>query len=60
MTSGRPSTGWFKSSFSLPSNDNCVEVRLTEGEPVSVRDSKNPGPELAIPASAWAKTLRSL
>ncbi|GAA2971378.1 DUF397 domain-containing protein [Actinokineospora diospyrosa] len=50
-------TKWFKSSFSGAANDNCVEVRFTEG-PVAVRDSKNPSATLAIPT--WRQFLSSL
>ncbi|GAA3064379.1 DUF397 domain-containing protein [Actinokineospora globicatena] len=51
---GPRDTGWFKSSFSNTSNDNCVEVRFTQGNPVAIRDSKNPTATLSIP------TLRPL
>ncbi|PPK70181.1 DUF397 domain-containing protein [Actinokineospora auranticolor] len=47
-------TGWFKSSFSGGADDNCVEVRFAEGEPVAVRDSKNPGATLSFSPNAWA------
>jgi hypothetical protein len=34
-------TGWFKSTFSTPASDNCVEVRINDMA-TRVRDSKNP------------------
>lgn len=34
-------TGWFKSAYSTPASDNCVEVRITDAA-TRVRDSKNP------------------
>ena len=46
-------TGWFKSSYSGAANENCVEVRITDGS-VGVRDSKNQaGPTFAVPGPAW-------
>jgi hypothetical protein len=50
-------TPWRKSSYSTNAS-NCVEVALTS--PVGVRDSKNTGPTLAFPATAWATFLRVL
>ncbi len=53
-------TGWFKSSYSGPANDACVEVRLTPTT-AGVRDSKNPqGPALRVPLTTWSGFLRSL
>ncbi|NKQ55613.1 DUF397 domain-containing protein [Amycolatopsis sp. K13G38] len=48
-----PATGWFKSSFSNPSQD-CVEVKL-EGDVVRLRDSKDQGtgPVITVPAQHW-------
>lgn len=34
-------TGWFKSTYSSPASDNCVEVRITDVA-TRLRDSKNP------------------
>jgi hypothetical protein len=34
-------TGWFKSTYSSPASDACVEVRITDSA-TRVRDSKNP------------------
>ncbi|MFC9848476.1 DUF397 domain-containing protein [Streptomyces sp. NPDC060223] len=49
---------WFKSSYSGTEGGACVEVALRPGA-VHIRDSKlNPigdGPELTVPASAWAE-----
>ncbi|WP_158848525.1 DUF397 domain-containing protein [Saccharothrix deserti] len=49
---------WRKSSRSA-SSANCVEVAHAE-ERVSARDSKNPVPTIAVPASSWARFLRQL
>ena len=49
---------WFKSSYSGTEGGDCVEVALRP-RTVHIRDSKlNPagdGPELTVPASAWAE-----
>lgn len=46
-------TGWFKSTFSTPASDNCVEVRITD-QNTRVRDSKNPSSgELTLDRSAF-------
>ncbi|MDQ1028745.1 hypothetical protein QF035_006327 [Streptomyces umbrinus] len=49
---------WFKSSYSGTEGGACVEVALRP-RAVHIRDSKlNPigdGPELTVPASAWAE-----
>lgn len=48
-------TTWRKSSYSGPSNGNCVEV--CDGHPglVPVRDSKAPdGPALVFGQGAWS------
>jgi hypothetical protein len=34
-------TGWFKSTYSSPASDACVEVRIADVATL-VRDSKNP------------------
>ncbi|MFI6338673.1 DUF397 domain-containing protein [Streptomyces sp. NPDC050535] len=51
---------WFKSSYSGTEGGNCVEVARTP-RTVHIRDSKlNPvgdGPELTVPASAWAEFI---
>lgn len=48
-----PVTGWFKSSFSNPSQD-CVEVNL-EGDVVRLRDTKDrgTGPVITVAAQHW-------
>ncbi|MFJ8672856.1 DUF397 domain-containing protein [Streptomyces sp. NPDC093589] len=45
---------WFKSSYSGDSGDDCVEIAACPTT-IRIRDSKNlAGPQLAVPASAWA------
>ncbi|SHL07435.1 DUF397 domain-containing protein [Streptomyces yunnanensis] len=47
-------TGWFKSSYSGPSNGDCLEVARGHAT-VPVRDSKRPtGPALIFPAASWS------
>ncbi|WP_436496880.1 DUF397 domain-containing protein [Actinokineospora sp. HUAS TT18] len=44
---------WRRSSFSQPTQANCVEVAYSTS--VSVRDSKNPdGGTLRLPESSWS------
>ncbi|SEC87755.1 protein of unknown function [Streptomyces misionensis] len=46
-------TGWFKSSYSGGTNDDCVEI-ASGHTTVPVRDSKNrTGPALLIPFDGW-------
>ena len=49
-----PEYAWFTSSYS-DAGQNCVEAaRLTRGNAIAIRDSKNPiGPALVLPAMAW-------
>ncbi|MFJ3903538.1 DUF397 domain-containing protein [Streptomyces sp. NPDC090025] len=51
---------WRKSSYSNSQGGDCVEV--LDGVPgvVPVRDSKNPGPALLVPAAAWAAFVGGL
>ena len=51
---------WRKSSYSGVDNGNCLEV--ADGFPgvVPVRDSKNPGPTLFVPARAWQALVETL
>ncbi|MFD7097703.1 DUF397 domain-containing protein [Streptomyces xanthophaeus] len=45
---------WFKSSYSSPDGDKCVEVATCAGT-VHVRDSKvSDGPVLDLAPAAWA------
>ncbi|MGW4883067.1 DUF397 domain-containing protein [Streptomyces murinus] len=47
-------TGWFKSSYSGGTNDNCVEI-ASGHTVVPVRDSKDSrGPALLFSAHSWA------
>lgn len=52
-----PATGWFKSSFSNPSQE-CVEVNF-DGDFVHIRDSKDhgAGPVITIGAEHWPGVL---
>jgi hypothetical protein len=53
-------TGWFKSTYSSPASDNCVEVRITDLA-TRVRDSKNPaGGHLALDRKTFAAFVASL
>ncbi|WP_407553476.1 DUF397 domain-containing protein [Streptomyces sp. Pv4-95] len=46
---------WQKSSYSGPEGDSCVEIAACPTT-IHIRDSKNlAGPQLAVPASAWAE-----
>ncbi|MGJ7415342.1 DUF397 domain-containing protein [Streptomyces cinereoruber] len=45
---------WRKSSYSNGEGGSCVEVLDDVPGVVPVRDSKNPGPVLVVPAAAWA------
>ncbi|WP_243741337.1 DUF397 domain-containing protein [Streptomyces sp. 8K308] len=51
---------WRRSSYSNANGGNCVEV--ADGFPgvVPVRDSKNPGAALVVPAGAWAAFVESI
>ncbi|WP_190813204.1 DUF397 domain-containing protein [Saccharopolyspora pogona] len=56
-SSTQPPTGWFKSSFSNPSQA-CVEVRFSD-RAVHVRDSKDrgEGPVISVSGNAWSTLL---
>ncbi|WP_432146637.1 DUF397 domain-containing protein [Streptomyces sp. bgisy084] len=46
---------WFKSSYSGSDGDSCVEIATCPAT-VHIRDSKDKaGPQLAVPAGAWAE-----
>jgi hypothetical protein len=53
-----PAICWRKSSYS-DSGANCVEVAGVPGA-VGIRDSKNPDPELTVPAASWTSLLANL
>ncbi|WP_049569162.1 DUF397 domain-containing protein [Streptomyces sp. SBT349] len=44
---------WRKSSYSNNDGGDCLEVADRVPGVVPVRDSKNPGPALTVPAAAW-------
>ncbi|GAA5110454.1 DUF397 domain-containing protein [Haloechinothrix salitolerans] len=54
----RPAGVWFKSTFSNPNGNECVEVFIDTGL-VHLRDSKDcgAGPVLSIPAGDWPTLL---
>ncbi|WP_416980822.1 DUF397 domain-containing protein [Streptomyces sp. T028] len=54
--------GWFKSSYSDGTGNNCVEVaRITHASAIAIRDSKHPtGPALLLPAPAWSAFITRL
>ena len=50
-------TGWFKSSYSGGTNDNCVEIASGHAT-VPVRDSKDPsGPALLFSVDGWTSFI---
>lgn len=55
-----PTTGWFKSTFSNPSQA-CVEVRF-DGDVVHIRDTKDhgAGPVITMPCLEWADLLAEI
>ncbi|MCI2424186.1 DUF397 domain-containing protein [Saccharopolyspora sp. K220] len=53
MTNDDRKLSWFKSSYSGPNNNSCVEARLSGGG-IDIRDSKDPdGPILRFGSLAW-------
>lgn len=47
-------TGWFKSTYSSPASDACIEVRITDAD-TRVRDSKDPaGGHLTLDRATFA------
>ncbi len=44
---------WRTSSYSNGGANNCLEVADGHLGVIPVRDSKNPGPTLLVPAPAW-------
>ncbi|WP_084789439.1 DUF397 domain-containing protein [Saccharomonospora iraqiensis] len=56
-SSRHPATGWFKSSFSNPSQE-CVEINF-DSDRVHIRDSKDHGvgPKITIGAEHWPGVL---
>lgn len=57
MTAEGPRFAWFKSSYSGPQNNSCVEARFT-ARGMDVRDSKDrSGPQLSFDSAAWRRFL---
>ncbi len=67
------SVRWRKSSRSSgqgdPDKENCVEVAMTDTAAsllapnatcAAIRDSKNPGPALVLPQTAWSGLVHRL
>jgi hypothetical protein len=52
-------TEWRKSSYSNASGGDCVEVALG-AQTAGLRDSKNPGPQLAFSRAAFRAFLGSV
>lgn len=50
-------TGWFKSTRSGGAQENCVEVRITDGA-TYVRDSKNPEVVMTVDLAALVKAVK--
>lgn len=52
---------WFKSTYSGPEGNSCVEVLRSGPREVRVRDSKRiTGPELTVPTPSWAAFVAAL
>ncbi|MEU0407310.1 DUF397 domain-containing protein [Streptomyces griseorubiginosus] len=47
---------WFKSSYSDGEGGECLELAITP-DTVHLRDSKQPGPHLALSPTAWSAFL---
>lgn len=61
MQSSPLDTGWFKSSYSAPASDDCVECRVIDGRGVGVRDSKSPdGGAFWVGPAAWSAFVAGL
>lgn len=60
-SAGVPAGAWFKSSFSYPNGNQCVEV-FFDNDLVHIRDSKNRGvgPVLSVPAREWTTFLEEV
>lgn len=60
MTRSRNLGVWFKSTYSGPNNNSCIEARFTH-HGTDVRDSKDlNGPVLSFGPRAWSRFLRNL
>lgn len=58
MVDNEHGDGWFRSSYSGPQNNSCVEARIT-ATGVDLRDSKDPeGSVLSFDSGAWRGFLR--
>ncbi|MFC9507255.1 DUF397 domain-containing protein [Streptomyces sp. NPDC057002] len=60
VSSERPLTGWYKSSYSGGDQGECLEV-VGGHTTVPVRDSKNtPGPTLTFSPTGWTAFVTAL
>jgi hypothetical protein len=51
---------WFKSSYSSPDGDNCIEIASSLST-VHIRDSKDKGgPQLAVSRTAWGSFVSGI
>jgi hypothetical protein len=51
---------WRKSSYSSNGGGNCVEVSSGLPGGLTVRDSKNPGPQIVASPAAWRKLTMAI
>jgi Domain of unknown function (DUF397) len=54
-----PGVAWRRSSRSNGDGNVCVEVAFL-GDRAAVRDSKDPGSMIEIPANAWRRLRRTI
>ncbi|MEU5637997.1 DUF397 domain-containing protein [Streptomyces milbemycinicus] len=60
LTNASTLTGWFKSSYSGPSNGDCLEIAGGHAD-IPVRDSKDPhGPALVFERPAWSAFVSAI
>jgi hypothetical protein len=51
---------WFKSSYSNGQGGSCVEVCTNLPGIVGIRDTKNPGPEMAVSDQAFTALVEGI